>query len=249
VQDWEKALQDLREQFIRGAPERFVRIALALESLEADKANGEALRALRAEFHGMSGLGGTYRFPRVTALGLEGEERCDAFLSSGSPPERADVEAWRSLLEGLRGEVGGAMAGKPADRAALEAAPRVLLVTNDREEEAFFRSVLESAGYEVRSVGQVEQWEMALKAFAADLVLLSASLPEDSPRSLRGHLPPAGGRAAAPILFLTTREEREDLPHAAAGDGHLVKPVSPGLLLSTVAALIEKANRPVSRQT
>jgi diguanylate cyclase (GGDEF)-like protein len=48
--------------------------------------------------------------------------------------------------------------------------------------------------------------------------------------------------ATLPVLVLTTRGEMEARIAAAraGGDEHLVKPVSPGLLLSTVAARIER---------
>jgi diguanylate cyclase (GGDEF)-like protein len=49
--------------------------------------------------------------------------------------------------------------------------------------------------------------------------------------------------ATLPVLFLTTeREVHARIETArAGGDDHLVKPVSPGLLLSTVAARVERA--------
>jgi diguanylate cyclase (GGDEF)-like protein len=49
--------------------------------------------------------------------------------------------------------------------------------------------------------------------------------------------------ATLPILFLTTQAEAEAqiATARAGGDGHLIKPVLPGLLLSAVAARIERA--------
>ena len=45
-----------------------------------------------------------------------------------------------------------------------------------------------------------------------------------------------------PVIILTTRGEMESRIEAAraGGDEHLVKPVSPGLLLSTVVARVER---------
>ncbi|HEY6929867.1 MAG TPA: Hpt domain-containing protein [Thermoanaerobaculia bacterium] len=239
VPDWEEALQTLRDQFLRGAPERFGRIETALGRLENDCSDTDALCSLRAEFHALSGLGGTYGFPQVTRLGTEGETQCDGRLTAGSRPSAADIAAWKLLLDGLRAGVGRETPDRAVESQTLSAAPRVLLVSNDREEEAFLRLVLESAGYDLRTVSPADRWERETNTFSPDLILIASSAAGPRPNGLpdspvRAHRPDG-----PPILVLAGEDEHAG--YVAAGVDHLVKPVPPGLLLFRVASRIERA--------
>jgi diguanylate cyclase (GGDEF)-like protein len=120
---------------------------------------------------------------------------------------------------------------------------RILSVEDDAQQAALLQAVLESAGYEVRVCDDPRHFETDLIGFSPDLVIMDILLPGVSGYDLVRYLRQDERHATLPVLFLTTeREIHARIETArAGGDDHLVKPVSPGLLLSTVAARIERA--------
>jgi diguanylate cyclase (GGDEF)-like protein len=122
------------------------------------------------------------------------------------------------------------------------APPRILSVEDDAQQAAFLRRVLSSAGHEFRVVGDPRRLEAELAAFRPDLVIMDVMLPEVSGYDLVRSLRQDERYATLPVIILTTRGEMEARIEAAraGGDEHLVKPVSPALLLSTVAARVER---------
>ena len=120
--------------------------------------------------------------------------------------------------------------------------PRILSVEDDPQQAAFLRTVLSSAGYELRVVDDPARLESELAAFRPDLVLMDVILPGVSGYDLVRSLRQDERHATLPVIVLTTQGELDARIEAAraGGDEHLVKPVSPGLLLSTVAARVER---------
>ena len=120
--------------------------------------------------------------------------------------------------------------------------PRILSVEDDRLQAAFLRTVLTSAGYEFRVVEDPARLESELAAFRPDLVLMDVLLPGVSGYDLVRSLRQDERYATLPVIVLTTQGELDARIEAAraGGDEHLVKPVSPALLLSTVAARVER---------
>jgi len=127
------------------------------------------------------------------------------------------------------------------DRESAEA-PRILSVEDDRQQAAFLRTVLTSAGCEFRAVDDPARLESELAAFRPDLVLMDVLLPGVSGYDLVRSLRQDERHATLPVIILTTQGELDARIEAAraGGDEHLVKPVSPGLLLATVAARVER---------
>jgi diguanylate cyclase (GGDEF)-like protein len=127
------------------------------------------------------------------------------------------------------------------DREGAEA-PRILSVEDDPQQAAFLRTVLGSAGYEFRTVEDPARLEAELAAFRPDLVLMDVLLPGVSGYDLVRSLRQDERHATLPVIVLTTQGELDSRIEAAraGGDEHLVKPVSPALLLSTVAARVER---------
>jgi diguanylate cyclase (GGDEF)-like protein len=120
--------------------------------------------------------------------------------------------------------------------------PRILSVEDDPQQTAFLRTVLSSAGYEFRAVEDPKRLEAELAAFRPDLVLMDVILPGVSGYDLVRSLRQDERHAMLPVIVLTTRGELESRIEGAraGGDEHLVKPVSPALLLSMVASRVER---------
>jgi len=120
---------------------------------------------------------------------------------------------------------------------------RILSVEDDPDQAQFIRYVLEQAGYRVHHIADPLQFEEALLSFNPDLVLLDILLPGMTGYELARYLRQDERWATMPILFLTTQNQLEaHIESARAGaDDHLVKPVAPALLLSAVAARLERA--------
>jgi diguanylate cyclase (GGDEF)-like protein len=368
IESFQEALEGLQERFVQGAAERLERIEDLLDHLDADPADAGALRDLMLQFHGFSGAGSTYGFPRVSAVGLEGERLCDARLKERGTPGARERELWRSLLHVLRAELQGRPSLEPVQeaarppfdilvvesdpevRAALQSLvaregmtvrgaggrreaeaevsrkfpdgvivdvrlpegssyefverlrnglhgdglpilmvggssafinrvdaihcgadgyfeepvqraafvrrlehllergrtepPRVLSIEDDPDQAAFVQSVLESAGYRVRTCPDAGNLEVELNAFRPDLVLLDVHLPGTAGGfAIARYIRQQEAHAALPILFLTTRRELSSQIESirSGADDYLVKPVAPGLLLSAAAARIERA--------
>ena len=120
---------------------------------------------------------------------------------------------------------------------------RILYVEDDPNQAAFVRAVLSSAGYEVRICEEPKRFEADLTAFRPDLVLMDIVLPGFSGYDLARYVRQDERYAALPIVFLTTEVQMQARIETAraGGDGYIEKPVTPGLLLSDVAARIERA--------
>ena len=121
--------------------------------------------------------------------------------------------------------------------------PRVLVVEDDPSHAAFVRSTLESAGYEVAVCDAPRQFHEVLSGFRPDLILMDINLPELSGYDLARYVRQADQYAMLPIVFLTSegRLDARIKTVKAGGDDHLTKPVHPALLVSSVAARLERA--------
>jgi len=120
---------------------------------------------------------------------------------------------------------------------------RILSVEDDPAEASFLRAVLESGGYELQVCAEPQAFEAALISFKPDLVLMDVNLPGFTGYDLVRYVRQNERYATLPILFLTTENALGAHMEAAraGGDDHLLKPVAPGLLLSTVTARVERA--------
>jgi diguanylate cyclase (GGDEF)-like protein len=120
---------------------------------------------------------------------------------------------------------------------------RVLSVEDDPQQAAFLRVVLESAGYEFRVCPDPSTLEHDLLSFRPDLLLMDLLLPTVAGHTLTRYLRQHDVHASLPIVVCTTQGQIEARVEAvrAGADDFLMKPVEPGLLLSTVAARIERA--------
>ena len=120
---------------------------------------------------------------------------------------------------------------------------KILSVEDDPEQAAYIKAILESAGHTVFVCSDPAQFDAMLRQHAPDLVLMDILLPGVTGYDLVRYLRQDERNATLPVLFLTTEGQLQSRYHTArvGGDDHLVKPVVAPLLLSTVAARIERS--------
>jgi diguanylate cyclase (GGDEF)-like protein len=120
---------------------------------------------------------------------------------------------------------------------------RILSVEDDPHQSAFVSAVLKSAGYDVCVCDDPTGFEADLVAFKPDLVLMDIMLPGITGYDLVRYLRQDERHAALPVIFLTTDGQLQARIETAkvGGDDHLLKPVPPPLLLSAVAARLERS--------
>jgi len=120
---------------------------------------------------------------------------------------------------------------------------RILSVEDDPMQARFLETILRTAGYDVHICTEVGRFEADLTAFRPDLVIMDILLPSVSGLDLVRYLRQDERYATLPVLLLTTEGRTETRIGAAAagGDEFLQKPVAPGLLLTAVAARIERS--------
>ena len=120
---------------------------------------------------------------------------------------------------------------------------KILSVEDDPEQAAYVRAILESAGHTVFVCSDPADFDQMLREHTPDLVLMDILLPGVTGYDLVRYLRQDERYATLPVLFLTTEGQLQSRYHTArvGGDDHLVKPVVAPLLLSTVAARIERS--------
>ena len=120
---------------------------------------------------------------------------------------------------------------------------KILSVEDDPEQAAYIKAILESAGHTVFVCADPAQFDAMLRQHAPDLVLMDILLPGVTGYDLVRYLRQDERNATLPVLFHTTEGQLQSRYHTArvGGDDHLVKPVVAPLLLSTVAARIERS--------
>lgn len=119
----------------------------------------------------------------------------------------------------------------------------ILYVEDDSDQAAYVKAILESASYKVRICEDPNQLDIEMSAFQPNLIIMDLLLPKVSGHELARYLKQNEAYATLPIVFLSTQGQLQAQIETvkAGGDDHLVKPVSPPLLLSTVAARVERA--------
>jgi diguanylate cyclase (GGDEF)-like protein len=121
---------------------------------------------------------------------------------------------------------------------------RILSIEDDEDQAAYLGAILTSAGYDFRVCRSPSDVENELRSYQPDLIVMDVNLGG----SITGHHVARSIRqqpryAAVPIIFLTARDEHGSITESvtAGGDDHLVKPIAPTILLTTVAARLERA--------
>jgi diguanylate cyclase (GGDEF)-like protein len=128
-------------------------------------------------------------------------------------------------------------------REKQSAQARILSVEDDPDQASFIKCVLESAGYEVRICANPQTFDTDLSAYRPDLIILDVLLPGLTGFDLARYVRQHEAYATLPIVFLSAHDHLKSQSEAvrSGGDAFVAKPVQPGLLLTTVAARLERA--------
>jgi len=243
---FEDAVRDLREQFVRGSDDRLARIEELLLLLEAVPGDARALRDLMIQFHGFSGAGSTYGFPRVSALGAEGQRVCDTLLKEKIQPQARDRERWKSLLESLRRELRGEpVLERPgtATPAAVRESFDILVVDSDPEVRASLERLATRDGLSARGSGSREEALAELSRRMPDGMIVDVRLPDGSGSEFVENVRSLPGGESLAILMVggpSAFVNRVDAIHCGA-DGYFDKPVRLEALMRRLEDLLERS--------
>jgi len=121
--------------------------------------------------------------------------------------------------------------------------PRILVVEDDESQALFVKATLEQADYDVKVCLTPRRFNEELEQFRPDLLMLDVVLPDVNGYALARFVRQDVQYATLPIIFLTAEGNQQARIHSveAGGDDHLVKPVHPALLVSSVTARLERA--------
>jgi diguanylate cyclase (GGDEF)-like protein len=241
---FEEGLRALRDHFVAGCDARFRRMEEVLAALDADPSDAHALRDLMLQFHGFSGSGSTYGFPRVTVLGLEGERLCEALTRARVPAGERERERCRELLASVRQELEVELAEPVA--APPEAPPAapcdVLIVDPDPDSRALLERLAARQGLASRSAGSREEALEQIDRKMPDGVVVEVRLSETSGYELVEKIRSLPGGEGVAILMLGEPSafiNRVDAIHCRA-DGYFDKPVEEAVLMRRLEHLLER---------
>jgi two-component system alkaline phosphatase synthesis response regulator PhoP len=125
------------------------------------------------------------------------------------------------------------------------AAPRVLVVEDDRDIADLVARYLHRAGFEVETLASGRDALAALTRRPPDLLVLDLMLPHVSGLEICRAARARASTAALPIIMLTARADEPDRISGLelGADDYLGKPFSPNELVARVRALLRRAQR------
>ena len=128
---------------------------------------------------------------------------------------------------------------------------RVLVVDDSSDAAAFYVTLLREAEFDARMVIGPMQVLESLKAFQPDVILMDINMPECSGFELAEVIRQHTRYLHIPIVFITGEDNSDRRLESlrAGGDGFLVKPVAPELLIPTMLARAEKSRELISVAT
>ncbi len=94
-------MNELRAHFRESSRARLPELRAALERLP----DPQAMQLVARHFHAFAGMGGTYGFPRVSALGDEAERTTLPASRGEVVPDAATVARWRELADEIEREL------------------------------------------------------------------------------------------------------------------------------------------------
>lgn len=90
-----------RHRFFPALDLRITRLDLLVGTAASGVFTG-VLEDLAMGFHSLSGIGGTYGYPRVTEIARAAEEEAWMLLQTGSPANEQNLQPFRAAVRSLR---------------------------------------------------------------------------------------------------------------------------------------------------
>jgi diguanylate cyclase (GGDEF)-like protein len=236
MSSWERTFKELKDRFVEGSAARLIRLSATLDQLEQNPTESDALSDLLRQFHGLSGLGTTYGFPRVTVLGYQGERECDQLIQDKTFPKNTDIRRWRSVLEALRAEFVKAEGreDKVVEETVVEAGDsparryEVLLVDQNGDLDFVTPALTSMEGVVIRNVHSKAEAISTLAERLPDAVITDAYLPDGSAYELVEYVrsQPSGDMPA--VLVVSGQTGFVDKVEAirCGADGYFERPVN-----------------------
>jgi two-component system OmpR family response regulator len=125
----------------------------------------------------------------------------------------------------------------------VDAAPRILVVDDERNISELVATVLRYEGFDVRVADTGRKAITAVRTFSPDLVVLDIMLPDLDGFEVHRRL--AADGYGVPVLFLTARDATEDKVRGLTmgGDDYVTKPFSLEELVARARAIIRRTSR------
>jgi diguanylate cyclase (GGDEF)-like protein len=253
MEAWEKTLNELKEQYVRGSGKRLDRIIRTLDLLQLNPQDPATLQELQRYFHGLSGSGSTYGFPKISALGLEGEQYVESLLRSKSAPQDSDLNKWKSLLEAIRIEF-GKTAAKPAavPEELIKASVKpheILVVDDDGDIRQAVTRVFEREGFTVRSVRTKAEAINVVQERVPEGIIVDIQLPDGSGYELVEHVRNLASGDSSAILIISAFSGFLDRVEAirCGSDGYFEKPIDWDALMRRLQHLLERVKTEAPR--
>jgi diguanylate cyclase (GGDEF)-like protein len=168
---------ELQSRFRETTRVRLQEMRTHLTRLEANPGDAAALSALTRAFHALSGLGGTYGFPKVSELGDVAEGMS---LHVQTPVAPAVLERWRAILDDVAAEIGERRAMHVPEQPSCD----VLLVASEPDLTSTLRRALEQERALVRHCTNGEGVLAELDFGTPDVVIIDLQLADGSAAAL-----------------------------------------------------------------
>jgi heavy metal response regulator len=122
---------------------------------------------------------------------------------------------------------------------------RILLVEDDKGASRFIKKGLQEKGYTIDVAFDGEEGLHFATSQVYDLIILDIMLPEMSGFEVLKGTRKKG--IIAPVLFLTARDEKEDVVHGLelGADDYLIKPFSFAELLARIKAVLRRGQKDI----
>lgn len=246
--EFKRQFEAIQQQFRASLPARLSEIEQDLHAASAN--NLQALAALYANSHKLSGAGSTFGLPALSELACELEHLAASIREGTTLP---DAQVWSralGLLENMKAltippsVMAEALEPQPPEPAERDV-PHLVLFEEDRLEAEHLVGGLAAFGFQAVVASDLSSLTAALSEGRPQALLADVSIPKDplgGPRVLlQADLP-----KDLPILFLSVRDDLEARLWAsrAGGQAYLTKPVAMEELVDTIENLLKRNEAP-----
>lgn len=195
----------LQQQFENNTRERFKAMRSALDALEID--------SLFRHFHGLAGLGATYKRPELSRLATTGERETLPYRKSGTPAAE-ETQRWRELIDAMEALLDGP---RPDEGPRLLVAVRsvqpqfeLLLVVAEADLREQLEQVFAAEGYAVRTTEALESARQELRVRIPNAVVSSIALADGTGYELVRELRELPGAEPVLIALIGTPQDAID---------------------------------------